>query len=187
MHRLLITTGDKLASRISIICLALSLTFGCATLIRGPTQAVAISSEPTGADILVDGSLVGMTPSNIDLARGQDHLITFEKDGYHTRNIPIIRSIGRAVFGNLLYGGFLGWGVDATSGAQYNLNPETLVVQLIPLDEEKPSEEDQNESTTFITRLNGLDQMRESNRISDEEYSRMRLSVLEQYYPGGSQ
>ena len=183
MHRLLATRGQKTRSLTSIICLALSLSSGCATIIRGPTQAVAISSEPNGADILVDGSLVGTTPSNIDLARGRDHLITFEKDGYHTRNIPVIKSIGRAVFGNLLYGGFLGWGVDATSGAQYNLNPETLVVQLIPLDEEEPSEEDENESSTFITRLNELDQMRESNRISEEEYSRMRLSVLEQYYP----
>ena len=180
-------SGRKIASRISIIFLVLSLTPGCATIIRGTTQSIPISSEPSGADIIIDGALVGLTPDDIALERGRDHLITLEKEDYQTRSIPIVKSIGGAVWGNILAGGFIGWGVDAASGAQYDLNPETVFVRLIPLEEGESPEEAQNEGATIITRLNEIDQMRESNQISDEEYSRMRLSVLEQYYPEAPQ
>jgi hypothetical protein len=42
---------------------------------------VQISSQPAGADIEVDGSFVGNTPSVLSLAPG-DHVITIKKSGY---------------------------------------------------------------------------------------------------------
>jgi hypothetical protein len=42
---------------------------------------VQISSEPVGADIEIDGSFVGSTPSAIDLAPGE-HAILVKKSGY---------------------------------------------------------------------------------------------------------
>jgi hypothetical protein len=42
---------------------------------------LTIVSEPAGADIDVDGSFVGSTPSSIDLAAGEHHIIV-KKPGY---------------------------------------------------------------------------------------------------------
>jgi hypothetical protein len=45
------------------------------------TAKLAIASNPSGADIEVDGSFVGNTPSEIEVAAG-DHEITVSKTGY---------------------------------------------------------------------------------------------------------
>ncbi len=42
---------------------------------------LAVSSDPTGADIEVDGSFVGNTPSDVQVAEG-DHTITIKKAGF---------------------------------------------------------------------------------------------------------
>jgi hypothetical protein len=45
------------------------------------TAKLAIASNPSGADIEVDGSFVGNTPSEIEVAAGE-HAITVSKNGY---------------------------------------------------------------------------------------------------------
>jgi len=44
---------------------------------------VTVASMPVGADIAVDGSFVGNTPSTINLPAG-DHTVTISKNGYKT-------------------------------------------------------------------------------------------------------
>ena len=46
-------------------------------------ETLEFSSNPAGADIEVDGSFVGTTPSSIAVAPG-DHAITIRKSGYKT-------------------------------------------------------------------------------------------------------
>ena len=58
------------------------LSTGCATIIKGTTQAIPVSSDPAGADILVDGMLVGTTPSDVEFKRKRDHLVVIEKENY---------------------------------------------------------------------------------------------------------
>lgn len=45
------------------------------------TAALAVSSTPSGADIELDGSFVGSTPSSISVSLG-DHNIAIRKVGY---------------------------------------------------------------------------------------------------------
>jgi len=45
------------------------------------TTRVQVTSEPTGADITIDGNFVGSTPSAVDLNAG-DHVVVVEKKGY---------------------------------------------------------------------------------------------------------
>ncbi len=47
-----------------------------------------ISSDPLGADIEIDGSFVGSTPSSVGVARGE-HTLRISKDGYK----PWVRSL----------------------------------------------------------------------------------------------
>ena len=49
----------------------------------GGTAALAVSSAPSGADIEIDGSFVGSTPSSISVPLG-DHTIAIKKSGYQT-------------------------------------------------------------------------------------------------------
>jgi PEGA domain len=49
----------------------------------GGTAALAVSSTPSGADIELDGSFVGSTPSSISVSLG-DHNIAIRKTGYQT-------------------------------------------------------------------------------------------------------
>jgi hypothetical protein len=50
---------------------------GAAKATNAPAQ-LSVSSTPSGADIEVDGSFVGSTPSELSIAEG-DHTIEFEK------------------------------------------------------------------------------------------------------------
>ena len=159
------------------------LTTGCATIIKGTTQGVPISSDPSGADILVDGMLVGTTPTDVELKRKRDHLITIEKKNYSPKSIAVVKNVGGAVWGNIIAGGLIGWGVDAASGAQNNLTPKTIFVRLEPVEEgAQPADSSQN-SSVGIRKLNDLDQMRENKQISDEEYTSGRIAIIREYFP----
>ena len=93
-----------------------------------------ISSDPSGAEVQVDGIVRGRTPVDVEMKRKRNHLVTISKEGFETENIPVVQDLGGAVWGNIVLGGLIGWGVDATSGAQYNLNPPTIFLKLVPLD-----------------------------------------------------
>ena len=55
---------------LALFAIALS---GCATLFTRPSQAVPIDSAPPGAEVFVDGTLVGTTPITLELARRTEH------------------------------------------------------------------------------------------------------------------
>ena len=182
MKSLVALATSSTANRLAIIALSLILTSGCATIVKGTTQGITVSSEPSGADIHVDGTLVGQTPVSVEMERKRDHLVRIERDGYEPRTVPVIKTVGGAVWGNVLAGGLIGWGVDASTGAQYNLTPPTISVRLIPIDESETQERPQNNEGMIITRLNEIDDMLENDRISEEEYSNLRLAILEEFY-----
>lgn len=46
-----------------------------------PASQLSVSSNPTGADIEVDGSFVGNTPSTVDITTGE-HTVVVKKAGY---------------------------------------------------------------------------------------------------------
>jgi len=171
---------------VALICL-LSLTSGCASIVKGTTQAIPVSSNPSGADVALDGNKIGQTPISIEVKRKTDHLITISKPGYNTESIAITRNFGGAVLGNILAGGLIGWGVDAVSGAQYNLTPTTISMNLYKSGEEPDSyKEPRQDAAVFIGKLKELDNLRDSKQITDEEYVKMRLSLVNSYSGGES-
>ena len=62
--------------------LSMGMLSGCATIVKGTTQKVAISSDPEGADVTVDDKLYGQTPVDVSMKRKRDHLVTVSKEGY---------------------------------------------------------------------------------------------------------
>lgn len=75
---------------------AVSLCTGCATIVKGTTQEVPVSSEPTGARVSVDGTAAGTTPTTVTLSRKANHMVTIEKDGYQSESVAITKLMGGA-------------------------------------------------------------------------------------------
>ncbi len=169
--------------RIAVVLIYVSLTSACATIVKGTTQTIPVSSNPSGADVVVDGSVLGQTPVDLELKRKTNHLLTIQMDGYQPQTIPITKNVGGAVFGNILAGGLIGWGVDATSGAQYNLSPKTIFMTLEPGDGNGDPNEIRARGQTFMSKLEELDKLAEDKRISEDEYKTMRKSLFHEYYP----
>ena len=161
---------------------ALLLLSGCATVIKGTTQTMPINSDPDGADVVINNVVVGLTPTEIELQRKRDHQITIRKEGYQPATVPVLKSVGGAVWGNILAGGFIGWGVDAASGAQYNLKPETVFVRLRPL-QGREEVVAPDRTAEGIERLRALDDALEAGTLSNDEYAAARERVIREYFP----
>ena len=61
--------------------LLVSILPSCATIVKGTTESVTVASNPTNADVTVDGMARGQTPLDLELQRKRDHLVTIEKEG----------------------------------------------------------------------------------------------------------
>ena len=93
-----------------ILALTVSSVFlfqNCATIIRGTTQKIPVTSNPIGAKIIVDGLEIGNAPIELKLKRKKNHLIRIEKQGYSPFEIRITRksSLLPSILGNLYMGG----------------------------------------------------------------------------------
>lgn len=155
-----------------VLLLALS---GCATILHGTTQEIPITSEPSGADVTV-GDLKATTPARLELARGTPHTVQIAKEGYRTETVQLEKVISGAVAGNIIAGGLIGWGIDAASGAQYKLVPDSIHATLM-LDQNaaKPA------AQPFEAQLVALEGMRERGVITAEEYTTMRRRLVETF------
>jgi hypothetical protein len=165
-----------------LVCVLLMCANGCASILKGTTQDIPMTSIPSGADVLVDGSLIGQTPLKAQLKRKNDHLVTIQKAGYQTKSVAVVKDVGGAVWGNVIAGGLIGWGVDASTGAQYNLTPKTISIEL-ELAGASDGQTAPDDATQFVTKLKTLDGMRESKQVSDEEYKKARIELFRKYMP----
>jgi hypothetical protein len=70
---------------------ALFLLQDCATVVRGTSQKIPVTSTPIGARIIVDGKDMGSTPLTLKLKRKKPHVIRFEQEGYNPHEFRIRR------------------------------------------------------------------------------------------------
>lgn len=114
----------KLGMLFSFIAVV-SLAFGsCATIIKGSTDGVNFSSDPAGAKVYVNGTLLGTTPVQLELKSKSSYTIEFKKEGYETRTVLLNNSVGAGwiVLGVLF--GLVPIIVDAATSDWYSLDQE---------------------------------------------------------------
>ena len=128
-----------LAAAIALPCV------GCASVTRGTTENISISSTPAGAIAEVSGLDIPtscVTPCVVQAKRSADITVTVNKEGYEPQIIPLTKEIpatGAAGFaGNVLLGGVVGMGVDAVTGAALDHKPNPVIVTLQPLSPAQP-------------------------------------------------
>jgi PEGA domain-containing protein len=118
---------------------------GCASISRGTTENISITSTPAGATAELSGldnPTACVTPCVVVAKRSADITVTINKPGYEQQVIPLTKEIpgaGAAGFaGNVLVGGLVGMGVDAYTGAAQDHKPNPVTVTLQPLGSAPP-------------------------------------------------
>ena len=104
----------------SLICV------GCATIFKGSTDPVNFTSEPSGAEVYVDGILLGTTPFQMELKSAESYKIEFRKDGHITRTILLNNSVGAGWIILDVFGGIIPVVIDAATGNWYSLDQATV-------------------------------------------------------------
>jgi PEGA domain-containing protein len=169
---------SKLLSKLCFTSLLCTLLPGCATIVHGTRQKVSVTTNPPGASVS-DGMTTLQTPATFNLERDRDYILTITKPGYDTETVRVTHVISGAVAGNILAGGLIGWGVDAISGAQWRLEPETLSVNLRQLQANESVARSQKPVDTLEAKLEELSSLKQKNLITEDEYKVMRELTLQ--------
>jgi len=103
--------------------LASMLLAGCATLFSGTSDDIRFESDPSGAEVVIDGIERGETPTTVTVSRDafNDKRVTLQKEGYQDEVFRLRKDFATVAVLNL--GNFLFWGIDALSGAMFKYQP----------------------------------------------------------------
>ena len=102
----------------------------CCTIIHGTSQDIAISSQPTNADVSIDGRALGHTPVTASLSRKDNHTIRITLSGFQPFEMNLAHHVSGWVWGNIVFGGLIGLAVDAITGGLYEINQNQVMAQL---------------------------------------------------------
>lgn len=110
---------------------------GCGSITRGTTEPVGFISEPPGATLTTSMAYAcAATPCTIEVGRSDEFVAIFAKPGYRSASVPVKTEVvgngAAGVAGNVLFGGVIGLGVDAATGAAFNHTPNPVSVTLVP-------------------------------------------------------
>lgn len=124
--------------RVLIIAAASLSLAACATVTRGTTEQVTVTSEPSGASAVTSiGHSCPATPCTFEVSRKAEFITTFKKDGYEDQQIPVQTRVsggGAAGFaGNVIIGGVVGMAADAATGATLEHYPNPVHAIMTPL------------------------------------------------------
>ncbi|GEM_PF-812861 len=125
----------KFGSVVVLLAVGVSLS-GCASVIKGSSQTIAIATPPTsGASCVLtskEGNWPVVTPGVVKVERSkEDIVIRCTKPGWQDAMQTIPSNFEGWTVGNLLIGGVIGVGIDAATGA-INEYPHAYNVAMIP-------------------------------------------------------
>jgi hypothetical protein len=112
-------------------------TGGCATVVKGTTQAISVETEPPGATcrLFREGAtiaVVNLTPGSVTIGKDKDAVdVRCELDGHLPSSESLESSFQGWTLGNAVLGGLIGVAIDAGSGAMREY-PTSIRVRLVP-------------------------------------------------------
>ena len=127
----------KLVTLAAVAAMGVTVS-GCASIVEGTTQSIALTSPPTdGAKCVLtssEGTYYVTTPGNTTVHKTKNDLdVVCKKDGVKEAHTTIPSHFNGATAGNILAGGVIGLGIDAATGANYNY-PTEFAVTMDPVD-----------------------------------------------------
>ena len=109
-----------------IVTFSIMLLFGCATLFNGSPQRVTYGSAPSGAQVFVNGSLMGTTPFELNMKKDRSYTLEFRKEGFQSKTVVINSNVGAGWIILDILGGLVPIVVDAATGAWHNLDQDNV-------------------------------------------------------------
>ena len=140
----------------SVLFLPLLFFTSCATITRGVHDKLTVTSDPSGANVVLSTGERGVTPTKfVKERRTEAFTVTVSKPGYASQTVKVESKFGGtgggAMAGNLLLGGAIGIGVDAGTGAYKSLYPNPVSVHLAPTGTSKSKSKTAKQSTTAVS------------------------------------
>lgn len=127
----------KIPHRLIIILLLITpmLTLGCATIVVGDKQSLTFDSEPAGAQIIMNGTPMGVTPATITIKKSdyQNATVVFKKEGYTDQQATLHTKTTGWFWENILIGGLLGSTTDSSTGSMLEYDPAKFFVTMPPV------------------------------------------------------
>lgn len=129
---------NKTVRNILLGSLSLSFLSGCASIVSGGHQTIAVTTNPPGAKCAVyrDGIQIGSinsTPGSVTVSRKESDLtVGCTKDHYDFSNAQNTSDVNGWVFGNIGFGGLIGVVVDMATGSVHAYDHSTTV-NMVPL------------------------------------------------------
>jgi hypothetical protein len=123
-----------------VITLALGVS-GCASIVNGQSQPLSVITRSRGVDLAGancklsndKGSWFVTTPGSTTVTRSYGELnVSCEKPGSEPTTSTVKSSTKAMAFGNILFGGIIGAGVDVATGAAYDY-PTVIEVDMQPV------------------------------------------------------
>jgi hypothetical protein len=121
--------------RVLLTGLAVLALPACATITRGTNEVIVVETDPSGAQVkLSNGMACESSPCSFKVPRKGDLVVSVSKEGFqssqHNLTTQVSGGGGAAMAGNVLVGGLIGAGVDASTGAMLEHKPNPLVVKM---------------------------------------------------------
>lgn len=112
--------GITMFKNVIAVVLLAACTLSCSTIIKGASQTITVSSEPSNAEVLIDGNSMGKTPLSVNLKKNQYTTITVKKPGFNSQIKQMQKSYDPITLLNVF------WDLSTTdfiSGAAYEYQP----------------------------------------------------------------
>jgi len=128
------------------------LTTGCASIVSGQNQSLSVQTIDKGKKLAGANCELGndkgtwfvTTPGSVSVRRSYNELkVKCEKDGLDPGLLSVDSGTKAMAFGNILFGGVIGAGVDTATGAAYDY-PSLITINMGETNTIKPEPADDN-------------------------------------------
>ena len=119
-----------LLSLIAVLFISVSFT-SCATMFGKKTHPLALSSQPDGAEVYVNGLKMGVTPIQLNLKADKSYNIEFRKEGFENVVQIVNTEIGAGWLVLDVLGGVIPVVIDAATGNWNKLDQDAVNAALI--------------------------------------------------------
>lgn len=105
----------------------------CATMLKGTTEQIMVSTDPAGAQVTINDQQSGMTPFVTTVASSQNLQIHLAKAGYHDETVTDDATFrwGYEIWSFVCY--IIPLGVDMADGAAWGHQQTMIAAHLEPI------------------------------------------------------
>ncbi len=100
----------------------------CATILKGTTDEVNFASNPTGAEVWIDGKLMGKTPIAFKLEAKKSYVVQFKVADLDPKTVNLTSHVGAGWVILDVLCGLVPVIVDAATGAWYSFDQKNVNV-----------------------------------------------------------